>query len=53
MVYCPMCGSPRLRSVIPQIETKYQCPDCGYQGAFVIEDGEMAKELRRRWANGE
>jgi len=49
MVYCPICGSLRIRQILPQIGSKYYCPECGYQGAFVVEDGEMAQEIRGEW----
>jgi len=49
MVYCPNCGSHKIRPILPQIASKYHCPDCGYQGAFAVEDGEMAREIRERW----
>ena len=46
MKFCPKCGSENIDWVLPQTWSKYECKDCGYIGAFIIEDGEMADEIR-------
>lgn len=49
-LYCPKCGSARITYFLGSCAGQiYECRDCGYRGSFVIEDGRMAKETRRRW----
>lgn len=49
-IYCPECGSHRLHYFIGlRAGWIYVCKDCGYQGPVVIEDGNMAKEIRKNW----
>jgi len=50
-VYCPNCGSDNIFFVLPQTWSKYECRDCGYIGALVISDGELAEEIRNKWMN--
>ncbi|KUO42378.1 MAG: hypothetical protein APZ16_02770 [Candidatus Hadarchaeum yellowstonense] len=52
--YCPRCGSARLRwaSGLPQLWSVYDCEECGYRGPLVVEDGELAEKLRKRWLRG-
>ena len=45
--FCPNCGSTNIKWVIPQNWSMWRCYDCGYYGAVVIEDGEMACEIRK------
>jgi len=47
--YCPRCGSSNVEWVLPQIWSKWRCKDCGYEGAFIVEDGEMAEEIKKEW----
>lgn len=50
-LHCPRCGSYRLFYFIGfKAGQIFVCKDCGYQGALVIEDGKIAVEIRRRWA---
>ena len=49
MKYCPNCGSSNIEWVLPQTWSKWRCRDCGYEGALVIEDGELAREIRKRY----
>lgn len=37
---CPACGSTNIKWVIPQNWSLWECFDCGYQGAIVIEEDE-------------
>jgi transposase-like protein len=46
--YCPKCGSSNIDWIIPQDRSKWICKDCGYIGALIIEDGELAEEIRKR-----
>jgi len=50
-IYCPNCGSDNIFFVLPQTWSKYECRDCGYIGALVISDGELAEEIRNKWMN--
>lgn len=47
--FCPICGSPNIEWVLPQTWSKWQCRDCGYIGALVIEDGEIAEKIREKY----
>ena len=49
MKFCPNCGSKNIDWVLPQTWSKYDCKDCGYIGAFIIEDGEIADEIKREY----
>ena len=49
MKFCPRCGSPRVDWVLPQIWSKWECKDCGWTGAFIVEDGKLAEELRKEY----
>lgn len=44
---CPDCGKSDM-SYVAGMETghKYQCPHCGYEGAFVIERDRTPEDLR-------
>lgn len=49
-LHCPKCGSSRLYYFIGfKAGQIFVCKDCGYQGPLVIEDGELAGEIRGRW----
>ena len=47
MKFCPRCGSKNIGWPLPHDRQKWECKDCGYIGAFVIEDGEIAKEIQK------
>jgi len=47
--FCPNCGSKEIDWVIPHDRQKWQCPDCVYIGAFIVEDGAMAEEIRKEY----
>lgn len=49
MVYCPRCGSARIDWIIPQDRSKYECKNCGYVGALVIEEKVLADEIRQKF----
>jgi predicted RNA-binding Zn-ribbon protein involved in translation (DUF1610 family) len=46
--FCPRCGSVHIfwASGLPQLWSIWQCRDCGYRGALVIEDGKLAEKIR-------
>ena len=45
--FCSRCGSSNIGWLIPHDRQKWECKECGYVGAFIIEDGEMAEEIRK------
>lgn len=47
--YCPDCGSSRIKWVNPQMWSLWICYDCGYQGPVVVEDEELAEEIRKAY----
>jgi len=49
--YCPRCGSSRLKwaSGLPQLWSVYDCQGCGYRGSLIIEDGKLARKIRKQW----
>jgi len=48
---CPKCGSTRIywASGLPQLWSIWECKECGYRGAFVIEDSESAAKIRETY----
>jgi len=50
MKFCPNCGSKNL-NYKPWLGEIYECRECGYQGVFVIEDGEIAKDIVENYKN--
>jgi predicted RNA-binding Zn-ribbon protein involved in translation (DUF1610 family) len=51
MKFCPKCGSTKIFWALglPQLWSLWECKNCGYRGAFIVEDGELAKRLRKEW----
>lgn len=49
MRFCPRCGSKNIDWVLPQDWSKWECKDCGYIGAFIIEDSKIADEIKREY----
>jgi transposase-like protein len=47
--HCPRCGSTNVEWVLPQTWSKWRCRDCGYEGVLIVEDGEMAEEIKKEW----
>ncbi|MFQ6051194.1 MAG: hypothetical protein ACE5K4_05830 [Candidatus Hydrothermarchaeota archaeon] len=46
--FCIKCGSGRLIfGVLGTTAQIYECKDCGYRGPIIIENGELAEELRK------
>jgi len=43
--FCPKCGSTNVfwASGLPQLWSVWECRECGYRGALIIEDGKLAK----------
>ncbi|HDN50948.1 MAG TPA: hypothetical protein ENG06_04145 [Thermoplasmatales archaeon] len=51
--YCPRCGSSNIEWIIPQDWSRWRCRECGYIGALIVEDGELAEEIRKARHTGE
>ena len=49
MKFCPRCGSNNIGWPLPHDRQKWECKDCGYIGAFIIDDGEIAKEIQKEY----
>lgn len=49
--FCPKCGSTNIfwASGLPQLWSLWQCRNCGYRGAFIVEDSKLAKKLREEY----
>ncbi len=47
--YCPNCGCNNIKWVNPVMWSLWICYDCGYQGPIVIEDKELADEIRKNY----
>ena len=47
--FCPKCGSTEIfwASGLPQLWSIWECRECGYRGALVVEDGKLAKKIRQ------
>jgi DNA-directed RNA polymerase subunit M len=52
--FCPKCGSTDVfwAQGLPQLWSLWQCKNCGYQGAFILEDGNLATKLQEEWKKG-
>jgi DNA-directed RNA polymerase subunit M len=50
--FCPRCGSTEIYWArgLPQLWSIWECRNCGYYGAFIIEDGKMSKKLQDEYA---
>lgn len=47
--YCPKCGSNNVKWVNPLMWSTWVCYDCGYEGPIIIEDEELAREIRENY----
>ncbi len=45
--FCPNCGSPNVEWELPHTWSKWVCRECGYIGVLIIEEANMAVEIRR------
>ncbi len=47
--FCPKCGSTEIfwASGLPQLWSIWECKECGYRGAFVVEDSKLAEKIRK------
>ena len=49
MKFCPRCGSKEIGWPLPHNRQKWECKECGYIGAFIIDDGVIAEEIRKEY----
>ncbi len=51
--FCPKCGSTNVQwaSGLPQLWSIWECKDCGYRGAFILEDSELAEKVREKFTH--
>ena len=49
MKFCPRCGSKNIGSPLPHDLQKYECKDCSYIGAFIVDDGAIAEEIHKKY----
>ncbi|MFZ0965183.1 MAG: hypothetical protein WAN82_00955 [Candidatus Bathyarchaeia archaeon] len=51
--FCPKCGAANVfwASGLPQLWSIWECRNCGYRGALIIEDGELAEKLKEKYAS--
>jgi predicted RNA-binding Zn-ribbon protein involved in translation (DUF1610 family) len=49
--FCPKCGATDIfwASGLPQLWSLWQCRNCGYRGAFILENGNLALKLQEKW----
>jgi DNA-directed RNA polymerase subunit M/transcription elongation factor TFIIS len=50
--FCPKCGSTSIQwaSGLPQLWSVWECRDCGYRGAFIVEDSDLAEHIRKSFS---
>jgi DNA-directed RNA polymerase subunit M len=44
---CPKCGSTNINFLVFYRPSTWKCLDCGYEGAFITQDGELVEEQER------
>lgn len=49
--FCPKCGSTDVfwAQGMPQFWSLWQCKNCGYRGALILENGNLALKLQEEW----
>jgi len=46
--FCPRCGSSNLNVLVFYRPSLWKCLDCGYEGAFILEDSKLAEKLQEQ-----
>ena len=51
VIFCPGCGSKNIfwASGLPQLWSLWECRECGYRGAFIVEDSKLAEKIREEY----
>jgi transcription factor S len=49
--FCPRCGSTDIFFArgLPQLWSIWECKNCGYYGAFIVEDGVTSQKIHEEW----
>jgi transcription factor S len=49
--FCPKCGATDIfwAQGLPHLWSIWQCRNCGYNGAAILEDGKLATKLQEQW----
>ena len=50
---CPRCGSRKVKWIIPQNWSTWQCIDCDYTGPIIEGDEELSAEIHEAYVNGD
>ncbi len=50
--FCPKCGSKNIfwAQGLAQLWSIWECRNCGYYGAFIVEDGKLAEKLQEEYS---
>ena len=46
---CPRCGSKRVKWIIPQNWSTWECYDCDYTGPIIEGNEELSEEIREAY----
>lgn len=46
MKCCPKCGSTNINPLVFYRPSTWKCLDCGYEGAFIIENSDFAEQVQ-------
>jgi hypothetical protein len=51
--FCPKCGSTDVfwAQGMPQFWSLWQCRNCSYHGALILENGKLTTILQEKWRN--
>ena len=47
--FCPKCGSTNINILPIYRPSIWKCLDCGYEGAFIVEDSKLAEKIREKF----
>src|SRR4030042_3892726 len=47
--FCPKCGSMNINFLVFYRPSIWRCLDCGYEGAFIVEDSRLAEKIQKRY----
>ena len=50
---CPRCGSRKVKWIIPQNWSTWQCFDCDYTGPIIEGDEVLSAEIHEAYVNGD
>lgn len=51
MKHCPRCGSTNINFLVFYRPSTWKCLDCGYEGAFIVEDSRLPEGIQERYRN--